>query len=150
MKGWTFEVYLITGELSSWFWMAESLKMTCARPYVWFLNFLSSRGLDCFLQPNVLRKLSKINCGLANDNKMKIGTILTCPNQQNDYQLWTAQCQQNDQFENLNLSSHGVARNIKIGHLANLVQRVQLSPLPKEVVTSLPHNYKTLTNLFYL
>ena len=61
MKDWTFEVYLLTGELSSWFRLIESLKMTCARSYLWFLNFLSSGGcLDCFLKLNVLPNLSKI------------------------------------------------------------------------------------------
>ena len=54
-KDWTFEVYLLTGELSSWFPLDELLKMTSAGPYVWFLNFLSSGGgWDCFSQPSVL------------------------------------------------------------------------------------------------
>ena len=35
--------------------------------------------------------------------------------QQNDYQFSAAQSQQNDQFENLHISSHGEARNIKLG-----------------------------------
>ena len=52
---------LLIGELSSWFQLTESWKMICARPYAWFLKILSSRGgLDCFLLPNVLPKLSKI------------------------------------------------------------------------------------------
>ena len=32
IKDWTLEVYLLLGELSSWFWLIESLKMTFARP----------------------------------------------------------------------------------------------------------------------
>ena len=41
--------------------MIESFIMTCARSYAWLLNFLSKReGLDCFSQPNVLPKISKI------------------------------------------------------------------------------------------
>ena len=52
--------------LGNSFRLNESLKMTCARPYVWIINFLpSGGGLDCFLQPNVLPKRSKI--------------IVTCP-----------------------------------------------------------------------
>ena len=35
----------------------------------------------------------------------------------------------------------GEARNIKFGHQVNLIQRIQLGPLPQEVVTSLPYNY---------
>ena len=35
---------------------------------------------------------------------------------------------------------HGEARNIKFGHQVNLIQRVQLGPLPQKVVASLPHN----------
>ena len=31
MKDWTLKVYLLTGELSSWFWLIESLKMICAK-----------------------------------------------------------------------------------------------------------------------
>ena len=45
----------------------------------------------------------------------QIGSILTCPRLENKYQLWTAQSQQNDQFENLYIFSHGEARNIKFG-----------------------------------
>ena len=40
MKDWTFEVYLLIGELSSWFPLIESVKITYDSPYVWFLNFL--------------------------------------------------------------------------------------------------------------
>ena len=46
------------------------------------------------------------------------------------------------------VSGYGEARNIKFGHQINLIQRVQLGPLPQEVVTSLPDNNVTLTNLF--
>ena len=66
MKDWTFEVYLLTEELSSWFLLIETTKMTCARPYAWLLNLFSSgRDLNCFLQPSVLPKLNK--------------TTVTCP-----------------------------------------------------------------------
>ena len=50
MKDWTFEVYLLTEELSSWFLLIETTKMTCVRPYAWLLNLFSSgRDLNCFL-----------------------------------------------------------------------------------------------------
>ena len=48
-KDWTFEVYLLIGEPISRFRLFEWLKMTCARSYVLFLNFLShGRGFYCF------------------------------------------------------------------------------------------------------
>ena len=54
MKDWTFDVYLLTGELSSWFRLSESLKMTFAKSYALFLNCLSKGGgSDCFFQSNV-------------------------------------------------------------------------------------------------
>ena len=40
IKDWTFEAYLLTEETSSLFSLIESLKMICARSYVWFSNFL--------------------------------------------------------------------------------------------------------------
>ena len=39
------------------------------------------------------------------------------------------------------ISSHAEAGNIKFGYQVNLIQKVELSPLPKEIVTSLPHNH---------
>ena len=60
---WTF----IVGLFCSWF-LSESLKMSCPRSYVWFLNFLSnSEGLDCFLWSKFLPKLSKIPQCQKND-----------------------------------------------------------------------------------
>ena len=71
IKDWTFEVYLITGEDSSWFLLIESVKITCARSYTWFLNFLSNgEGLDCFSQPNLLHKFSKITITCPKSVKM--------------------------------------------------------------------------------
>ena len=61
MKDGAFKVYLLTGELNFWFMLFECLKMTAARPYAWFLIFLSNGpGLHCFLRFNVSPKLSKI------------------------------------------------------------------------------------------
>ena len=40
IKDGTFEAYLLPEETSSSFLLIESFKMTYARSYVWFLNFL--------------------------------------------------------------------------------------------------------------
>ena len=77
IKDWTFEAFLSTEETNSWFLLIESLKMTCARSYVWFLNFL-----DCFSW-HVFPKLSNIT--------------MTCPKsvEENEWgRLWLAQSQQ--------------------------------------------------------
>ena len=63
-KRLAFEFYLSTGgnPTSSLFPLTESLKMTCARSYAWFLNFfVRRRGFGLFFADNVLPKLSKIN-----------------------------------------------------------------------------------------
>ena len=49
----------------------------------------------------------------------------------------------NDQFENLYISGHVEARNIKFGQQVNLIQRVPLGSLLQKVVTSLPYNHVT-------
>ena len=51
IKDSAFEFYLLTGEPSQFMTLLiESLKMTYARSFVWFLNFLSNQeGWDCFL-----------------------------------------------------------------------------------------------------
>ena len=54
--------------------------------------------------------------------------------------------QQNDQFENLYISSHGEARNIKFGQQVNITEKVPLATPPREVVMPLVHNH--VTNLF--
>ena len=54
--------------------------------------------------------------------------------------------QQNDQFENLYISSHREARNIKFGHQINIIKRVPLGTSPQAVVMSLAQNH--LTNLY--
>ena len=98
---------------SLWFLLTESLKITCARSYVWFLHSLIfCQGWDCFWQPNVLSRLSKITY-LLKVSKNKQGKSWFGQSQQNDYQFWTAQCQQNEQFENPYITSHGEARSIK-------------------------------------
>ena len=44
------------------------------------------------------------------------------------------------------MSSHGEAKNIKLGHLINIIERVPLGTPPQAVVMSLARNH--LTNLF--
>ena len=73
----------------------------------------------------------------------KYGQFWLAQRQQNQYQLWTAQSQQNDQFENLNISSHEKARNIKFGQQVNIIEGVTLSTLPWQVVMLLAHNHVT-------
>ena len=91
IKVWTLKVYLLTGEPSSWLLQTESLKMTCTRSHAWFLDFLSnSEGLDCFLWPDVLPKVSK-------DKQLEL--IWLVQSQQIDYQFETAQSYENYQFE---------------------------------------------------
>ena len=58
----------------------------------------------------------------------------------------TAQSQQNESFENLYISSQVDARNIKFGHLINIIERVPLGTPPQALVMPLAHNH--LTNLF--
>ena len=43
------------------------------------------------------------------------GRLWLAQSQQHKHKLKTAQSQQNDQFENLYITSHGEARNIKFG-----------------------------------
>ena len=48
-RDWTFEIYLLTGKHISCILPTQSLKITCARSYAWFLNFLSKgRGFRLF------------------------------------------------------------------------------------------------------
>ena len=71
----------------------------------------------------------KLNKTVTCSNVVSInkGQFLFAQSQKNDYQLWTAQSYQNDQFENLYISSHGEARNTKFGQQqVNLIQRVLL------------------------
>ena len=127
--------------------------MFCARSYGYFLNFLSKgEVLECFSWFNVLPKLGK---WLWPDNKW-LGSILACQCHQNNYQSWTAQSQQYNQFKHTHThthththarmhahththtSIHGEPRNIKSGQQLNLIQRFLLGTPPQEVPTSLP------------
>ena len=58
-RNWTYKVYLLTEETSSWFPLIETLKITCAKSYVWFLNFYQIERVWIFSQ-QVLPKLSKV------------------------------------------------------------------------------------------
>ena len=134
MKDWTFEVHLLTDKPTSWFPLIESLKMTCAWPYWWFLNFLSE-GLDCFSWPNVLPRNSKITVPCPKSVELKEYSqwlsILNC-SKSAIWAIWKSI-----------ISSHGEARNIKFWQQINFIQKVSLGTSPQELVTSLPHNYVT-------
>ena len=53
-------LYYLGNPASSRILLTELLQMTWARSYAHFLNFWSDKeGLDCFLWPNILPKLSK-------------------------------------------------------------------------------------------
>ena len=56
IKDWTFEAYLLTADTSSSFPLIESLKITYARSYAWFLNFywIVFRGMS---YPNLVKQL---------------------------------------------------------------------------------------------
>ena len=45
IKDWTYKAYLLTEETSSWFLLIESLKITYAKSYAWFLNFYQMERL---------------------------------------------------------------------------------------------------------
>ena len=67
IKDWTFEVYLLTKETNSWFPLI--MENDLCQIHCMVLEFLSNGvSLDCFLQPNILPKHSKI--------------IVTCPKQE--------------------------------------------------------------------
>ena len=123
IKEWNFEAYLLTEEPISWLLLIESWKMTCTRSYGWFLIFLSnSVGLDCFPRPNVLPKLSKITVTYPKSGKKnKWVQFWLAQSHENEYQLWTAQSLQNDQFKHLNIFSHREARIITFGQHVNLI-----------------------------
>ena len=144
IKGWVFEAYLLTKETSSRFLLIGSLKMTYARSYTrrsWI--FIKRRGCELFFEA-CLTRLSKITVTCLNwVKRTKYGKFWFALIYQNKYQLWNAQSQQN---KNLHISSHGEARNIKFGHLINIIERFPLGTLSQVVVMSLAHVH--LTNLF--
>ena len=65
-KDWTFKAYLLTADTSSWFPLIESLKITCARSYAWFLNFYWIVFRD-MSYPNSVKQL-----GLSKVSKRKL------------------------------------------------------------------------------
>ena len=112
---WLGNSVLDSSWLNHWTWIVPDPM------HVWFLNFLSNGwSLDCFLQPNVLPKLIKKTGLLKVTLINSYGKFWLAQSQKNVYQLWITQSQQNDQFENLHISSHGKARNIKFRYQVNL------------------------------
>ena len=65
-KDWTFKAYLLTADTGSWFPLTESLKITCARTYAWFLNFYWIVFRD-MSYPNPVKQL-----GLSKVSKRKL------------------------------------------------------------------------------
>ena len=131
---------LLNGQPSSWFPLFESLKMTCTS-YAWFLNFLTNgKGLGCFSQSGVLPRTNKIAVtwpySVWNE---RVGSILIYPKSAKWLSILKCQKLQNHLFENLHISCHWEARNIRFEQKVNVIQRVLLGTLPK-VVTSLRHN----------
>ena len=86
--------------------------------------------------------LQKLEKRVTERNKRLLKT--TCAR----FYTWFLTCPklQNDQFENLYTSSHGEARNIKLGQQVNIIERVPLGTPPLAVVISLAH--KHVTDLF--
>ena len=152
IKDWTYKAYLLTEETSSWFLLIESLKITCARSYVWFLNFYWIVFRD-MSYPNSVN-----NCVLSKVSKREqIRSILTSPK----LAKWisTLNCSKSAKWPiwNLYISSHGEARNIKFGQQVNIIERVPsdtphvkswLGTSPLGLVTSLPFDYVTLIKLY--
>ena len=111
IKDWTFGAYSLTKEISSWFVLIASLKMTCVRSCVWFWNFIRE-GLffvACIAQTGEITDLSKVS------KREQIGSILTCPKLAKWILTLNWSKSANDQFENLYISSHGEGRNISHG-----------------------------------
>ena len=63
------------------------------------------RGFGLFPWPNALPRISKIT---------ELPKISKSESQKSDYQFWIAQSLQNDQLENLYISSNGKTRNINL------------------------------------
>ena len=84
IKDWAFEVYLLTGEPSQFMISDDSI----TEPDLYqilhvvfeFLFFLSNgEGWDCFWQPNLFSKLSKITYLAKVSKNKQVGSILICP-----------------------------------------------------------------------
>ena len=64
---------LFINSVSSWFWLNESLKMTCTRSNARYLDFLSNgERLDYFSLPNVLPTLCKITESVSKNEQVKM------------------------------------------------------------------------------
>ena len=121
---WTF----IVGLFCSWF-LSESLKMSCPRSYVWFLNFLSNpEGLDCFLWSKFLPKLSKIPQCQKNDLILNWSNLAKWP-------VWISVSPVMEKLETSNLDSQETSFK---GFCW-----VPPPPPPQEVLISLQHIHMT-------
>ena len=112
IKDQNFEVYLLAEELSSWSCWLNHGKWPVPDPMGGSWIFYLMVGLwILFLRLNVLPKLGKIAVTCPKSRRVNFDL----PKVSNEYDFWTAQSQQNDQFENPNIFSHGEARKIKFG-----------------------------------
>ena len=75
IKNWTFEFYLVIGELISWLILTESFQVTSAISYVWFSIFCQNSNGEglwiAFRGLKVLPKPSEITVTCPNIVKMK-------------------------------------------------------------------------------
>ena len=137
----------MTEEPNSWFLLIESLKWLVPDPLRGSWIFYQTERVWVVFRSLMFCQLSKIT--VTSPKSVKVnewGHFWLAQIQKNEYQLLIAQSQQNDYFENLYISTHGEARNIKFGQQLNLIKRIPLGILPQEVVAWLAHNH--LTNLF--
>ena len=118
----TIEAYFLTEEPSSWFhpadWIIENdlccilcvvLEFFYQTAWVWIVF----RGM---FYPNSVKWLK------CPKFKKELASILTCPKSAKWISNWTAQMQQNGQFENLYISSYGEAWNIKFRQQVNILK----------------------------
>ena len=138
IKDRTFKAYLLTVETAFWFPLTQSLKITCARSYAWFLNFywivflwhVSPKFSKITTTCPKGTGINRVNSDLPNVSKMNINFKLL-----KSQPVWK-----------LYISSHGEARNIKFGQQVNIIERVPLGTPPQAVVMTIAHNH--VINLF--
>ena len=102
IKDWTLEVYLLILEpvldscwLNHWKWFVPDTMPG-------FLFFCQTVSLDCFLQPKVLLRVSKITVTYPVLVKMNIwGQFRLAQSLKNGYKFWTPWSQKKYQFHNL-------------------------------------------------
>ena len=125
-------------------WITEN--DLCQILCTWFLNFYQTEeGLNRFSW-HVLPKFSKI-WPVQNEQKGPKRVNFDLPKGSKiNINFELHKVSKMTSLKNLCISSHGEARNIKLGHLINIIERVPLGTPLQVAVMSLAHNH--LTNLF--